>query len=884
MSLAEAKNWIVSRQGGLIRRPGFVHLHTLRDSSEKGRLVEFEFNEEQAYCLIFNDSFIRFATAGGIVTATAQNITGISKNNPGVVTYSGTDTYANGDRVLISGVVGMVEVNNREFTVANVDTGNNTFELSGVDTSGYTTYSSAGTVAEIYEIASPYAEADLFDLQFAQAGDTVYIAHPDYAPRKLVRTSETSWAISTISFLDGPYLDEDTEGTTMTPASTGAVHPIMSGLTTPSGTVANDESDADAWEVFDTNKKTRVTWTDDDGTLSYDFPSTNTKVCDAYWILASNDAATYDDMFTAWTFEGYNGSAWIVLDTRQNETGWTASEVRYYEFPNETAYQSYRINFTGGGGDDAASTDLAGMGWHEEGDSQTAFNLTASAITGINDGQGFLSTDVDRTIRLYGSDGRWRWARIAAYTSTTVVTIKLYGHSLPDLAPITRWQMSAFSVDTGFPAAVGFFEDRLVWGATATEPRKLWASVVADYENHGISQPSGQDTDAINAQMTGGSLSKIVWLEEMADLLVGTADAADSTQPIVLSSGAVRVVGPGDPGNPFSNTNIRQKRQATALMFVDRYGKRIFETVFDFAVNGYQPSELSILSDHLFTSGVVESAFQQWPHNIAWYPLANGRAVALTRERAQQIAGMTPVVVTGGDSDTDDEAEIESIASIPSSGGDVVYAVVKRTIGGATQRSVEYLAPFYETGDDLDDAVFLDGAITYDGSAASTINGAWHLRSESVGVFADGVDVGNATVSSTGTLALSAVTAHSGVTVPSTASVITVGKRYNSRAKTLRLPQAGNRDGSGLGRRMVVIGMPAVDMLDTKGLMIGGADTSTRALPRTAEDAADGELNTGMFEAKIDDRWKNNGVLVMETDRAYPATIRAVRLPVESEP
>jgi hypothetical protein len=880
MSLAEAKNWIVSRQGGLIRRPGFVHVHPLRAQSQKGRLVEFEFNEEQAYAILFNAGTIRFFTAGGIVTRAAQNITGITKANPAVVTYSGSDTYANDDFVVIDGVAGMTEVNGREFKVANVNTGSNTFELhdivaGGIDSSSYGTYTGGGTVSEIYEILSPYSESDLFDLQFAQAGDTVYIAHPSYAPRKLVRTSETSWAISTIEFLDGPYLDEDTEGTTLTPASTGAVHPIMSGLTAPSGTAANDEGDADAWEVFDADKKTRVTWTGEDGWISYDLPSTNTKICDAYWLLASPDAAAWDDMFTAWTFEGYDGSNWVVLDTRQNETGWTASEYRYYEFPNQTAYQSYRIQFTGGGGDDGSSTDFCGTGWHEEGDSQTAFNLTASAVTGINDGQGFLTTDVGRTIRLMGSDGRWRWARIAARTSTTVVTIRLYGHSLPDLNPITRWRMSAFSVDTGFPACVGFFEDRLVWGSTSTEPRKLWASVVADYENHAVSQPSGQATDAINAQMTGGSLSKIVWLEEMADLLVGTADAADSTQPLVMSSGAVRVVGPGDPGEPFSNTNIRQKRQATALMFADRYGKRIFETVFDFAVNGYTPSELSILSDHLFTSGVVEAAFQQYPHNIAWFPTVNGRAVALTRERAQQIAGMTPIVVTGGDADTDDEAEIESIASIPSSGGDVVYAVIKRTIGGATQRSVEYLAPFYEEGDDLEDAVYLDGALTYDGSATSTITGAWHLRGETVGVFADGVDIGDATVSSTGSL-----------TLPGglTGSVVTIGRRYTSRAKTLRLPQSGNRDGSALGRKMIVAGPPAVDLLNSKGLMIGGASTTTRPLPRAQEDADDGELNTGMFEAKIDDRWQDNGVLVMETNKAYPVTIRAVRVPVEGEP
>jgi len=83
---------------------------------------------------------------------TAQSITGITKANPAVVTYSGLDTYANGDRVIISGVVGMTEVNDREFTVANVNTGANTFELSGINSADYTAWTSGGTVKEISSV------------------------------------------------------------------------------------------------------------------------------------------------------------------------------------------------------------------------------------------------------------------------------------------------------------------------------------------------------------------------------------------------------------------------------------------------------------------------------------------------------------------------------------------------------------------------------------------------------------------------------------------------------------------------------------------------------------------------------------------------------------
>src|SRR3990167_2706659 len=65
--LADATNWLVTPQGGLERRPGTRFIAALRDETETGRLCEFEFNEEQAYALLFNDAYIRFFTIGGIV-------------------------------------------------------------------------------------------------------------------------------------------------------------------------------------------------------------------------------------------------------------------------------------------------------------------------------------------------------------------------------------------------------------------------------------------------------------------------------------------------------------------------------------------------------------------------------------------------------------------------------------------------------------------------------------------------------------------------------------------------------------------------------------------------------------------------------------------------
>jgi hypothetical protein len=61
-----------------------------------------------------------------------------------------------------------------------------------------------------YEIATPYLEADLPNLKFAQSADVMYICHPNYSIRKLSRTAHTSWTIAEVPFDNGPFLDHNT--------------------------------------------------------------------------------------------------------------------------------------------------------------------------------------------------------------------------------------------------------------------------------------------------------------------------------------------------------------------------------------------------------------------------------------------------------------------------------------------------------------------------------------------------------------------------------------------------------------------------------------------------------------------------------------------------
>jgi len=237
-ALLLCQNLIALKQGPIIRRGRTTYIHPVKNQANRTYLMDFEFSSSQAYQIETGDQYFRFLKNNILVTKDAQSITGITQANPAVVTYSGADNFTNGAEVLIAGVVGMTEVNGKYFTIANVNTGANTFELSGIDSTGYTAYTSGGTAAQVYEVTSPYLQADLFDsngifqIHKLQSADVLYLFHGSYKPRALARTSDNSWAINTLVLEDGPYLDTNTTSTTLTLSGTSGSVTVTASSTT----------------------------------------------------------------------------------------------------------------------------------------------------------------------------------------------------------------------------------------------------------------------------------------------------------------------------------------------------------------------------------------------------------------------------------------------------------------------------------------------------------------------------------------------------------------------------------------------------------------------------------------------------------------------------
>lgn len=89
------------------------------------------------------------AQANATLTRENLGISNITQANPGAVTYTGNDDIANGDLVYLYGVGGMTQVNGNLYTVAGLSTGGagGSFQLSGINTTGFSAYTSGGTVS-----------------------------------------------------------------------------------------------------------------------------------------------------------------------------------------------------------------------------------------------------------------------------------------------------------------------------------------------------------------------------------------------------------------------------------------------------------------------------------------------------------------------------------------------------------------------------------------------------------------------------------------------------------------------------------------------------------------------------------------------------------------
>ena len=561
-----------------------------------------------------------------------------------------------------------------------------------------------------YEISSPYLEAELFDIKFAQSADTMYICHPNHSPKKLTRSGHTNWTLVDDVIINGPFMDHNVETTTANPS-----HKSVGQTTT----------------------------------------------------------------------------------------------------------------------------------------------VTFSSTTGINANQGFLSTDVGRLLHV--KDGH---LKITSVTSTTVVV----GTVIIDLgissSAVTDFALGSFSDTTGYPACVTFFEQRLVFAGTTTQPQTLFFSRSADYENFDDKyHETVADDDAIVYTIASNQVNAIRFLTATRTLIIGTA-------------GGEFAVDGGGTGQAITPTNILINKQSNhgaanvdgiavgnATLFLQRAKRKIRELAYNFDVDGYVAPDLTILAEHITESGITQMAYQEEPNSIIWCVRTDGQLLGFTYQREQQVTAWHRHIFGGAFGSGN--AVCESVEVLPTDSSEYqVWVIVKRTINGVTKRYVEYLHNL--EFDETDDTSFnyLDSQLAYNGSATTTISGLDHLEGQTVSVLADGATHPDKVVSS------------GGITLERSSTKVKVGLGYTSLLQTMRI-DAGGDNGTSQSKTKRIYEITA-RLYESIGIEIGPDLANMERIPfRSSANPMDSGVNvfTGDKDIEFRGNYETDGFIFVRQTQPLPLTV-----------
>ena len=519
--------------------------------------------------------------------------------------------------------------------------------------------------------------------------------------------------------------------------------------------------------------------------------------------------------------------------SRTGHTAWTTSEIDFQDGPY--------LNLN------ATETTLTLSG--------TTGSVTVTASASL-----FKSSDVGRSLRIKSTGSKWGWGKITGYTSDTVVTVLLV--KSPESASATKdWRLGIYCAEHGYPSCVTFFEDRLFFAGTKNYPQRIDGSKAGDYETfspNSIETGTVTDEMAVACTLNSSDVNAIQWMvDDEKGLLCGSIGGEWIVRPSSLSEGLTPTNIKAKRSTSYGSSSVQAKRVGRAAIYVQRAGRKVREMAYVYEVDGFRSPDMTALSEHITYGGLTEIEYQQEPFSVIWFIRSDGQLIGLTYERDQDVIGWHRHIIGG--SFGDGHAIVEALSCIPTPDGtsDELTMIVKRTIDGETKRYIEYMTPRFDA-DSLTYAHFVDCGLTYEGAATDTVSGLNHLEKETVQVLADGLPHDDCVVYG-GMIALTRK-----------ASVITIGKGYNSDIQTLRL-EAGAADGTAQGKTKRITRVD-VRLHKTLGLKYGrdAANLDVHTFRKS------GELFSGDIQIVWNSGYDEKGQMYFRQSQPLPMTILSI--------
>lgn len=868
-------NFIVMPHGGVRKRGGSKFIAPCKSGATATKMIPFEFNTEQTYMLEFgyapSAGYIRFFTNGGILTESAKTITGATQANPCEIT-SAAHGFSNGNWVLVRSVGGMTQLNNRHFQVANVTT--DTFELSGVNSSAYGAYTTGGTVSRIYEVATSFTADEVPDISYAQSADTLYLAHENHPLQKLERSGATSWAISDVDVENGPFrrINGDADNTlavavlaSVTGSISGATRANPCVVTTSSAHGLSDGASIDIASVsgmtqlngntYEVRVISSTTFSladargvpiDSSGYTAYTSGGTFTQADTRWGTYSPGTTVTLTAIKSTFTAD-HVGALWRLWEG--GKSAGVATPVQANSVTNTSQYTKDGkvygvINLTGT------------ANWAAE---WTYPNHDAGYVRVADDDEGVYFDSV------YLHDSSCV-LEITAYSSATSVTARVVRNHVPK-SVITRktsfWEEGAWSSERGYPSLLTFHEQRLWAVGNTAEPQTIGASVAGIFEDF---QDGSDDDRALSYKIASDRVETPSWLLPGKVMTMGTASGefsiGSNNQQEAMTPSNVRIVRQTTWGSAQS---ARALRIGNAVLFVQRDGRstnggrRVREFGYQFESDSFSASDLTIVSEHLGNSRLMDLVYQQDPEPVVWVRREDGTFIGLTYEKVQEVLGWHRHALGGTG------AEIVDFGAIPGDSGDEFWITVERTIDETTKRYIEVLTNQNINTTAKEDFTFLDCHLTYDGTATDTVTGLNHLEGETVSVLADGAVHPDVTVLG------------GSITLGREASVIHIGYGYTAVLETMDL-EAGAQAGTAHGRPKRISECVTRFYRSLGGRIGISADKMEPILFRTSADAMGSSppLSSGFKRSDFPAGWEDEAIVRLEHDQPLPCNVLSV--------
>lgn len=423
-----------------------------------------------------------------------------------------------------------------------------------------------------------------------------------------------------------------------------------------------------------------------------------------------------------------------------------------------------------------------------------------------------------------------------------------------DAAPFstTLWSWGVFGESPGYPNTVTIHQARMIYGGTVSSPKNLWGSRTGDYTNFASSDLQ-LATEPINAEVSLAKQYEIRHLVPLKSLLILTSGSwhslAGSDGSLTPTNGDMTLHGYGGVSDA-----ITPLVAGLSVLCVQDDDRTISELRYSLASDGFdRTEELAIFSKHLFRGKTITGwAYQKDPNDLVWVTMSDGTLLSFTFLREQEIWAWTRHDTAG---------EFLRVGSVKSSAGgdDEVYFLVKRNINGADRYFIEYLTPRLPDSQ-IEDGVFMDCSISYEGSPATVIQGLEHLEGAAVAVLADGKVIPGHTVSG------------GQITLAAAASKVHVGLAYSSDIETLNLELGESTTSQG---RKKAVRKVVLRCQDTKGFRVGPS-VDKLTVPNEWDKLAAGELFSGDIEHRIKGDWNTEGSVFIRQSDPLPMTINAV--------